>query len=162
MSAMDLTTLKNRIERGEEYLLALEEFRNREWSEIFADYKKGRLAAPQAMVLVHPDFYEEREAKVEQSIRGRRTFSSTTGRHVAACMSDQIWLSACPLDNPEVVHSDHLFPYSLGGPTIAANQLFLCPVHNRSKASDIHLFPWERGEPSWLATQVERIRNLLL
>ena len=162
MSAMDLTTLKNRLERGEEYLLALEEFQSWGWSEILAEYNEGRLALPQAMVLVHPDFYKEREAEVGQSIRGHRSFSTTAGRHVAACMADRIWLSACPLENPEVVHSDHLFPYSLGGPTLAENQLFLCAVHNRSKASDIHLFPWERGEPNWLAIQVDRIRNLLL
>ena len=159
---MDLTTLKSRIERGEEYLLALEEFQNCEWSEAVAEYRKGRLALSRSMVLVHPAFYEDREAKVGQSIRGPRSFSSTAGQHAAVCMADQIWLSACPLENPEVLHSDHLFPYSLGGPTLAENQLFLCPVHNRSKASDIHLFPWERGEPNWLATQVERIRNLLL
>ena len=162
MNGTDLTTLKTRIERGEEYLLALEEFHSWKWSEILAEYCNRRLALPQAMVLVHPDFYEEREAKVGQSIRGARSFSASAGQHAAACMADQIWLSECPLKNPEVVHSDHLFPYSLGGPTIAANQLFLCPVHNCSKAGDIHLFPWERGEPSWLAIQVERIQNLLL
>ena len=162
MNAINLTTLKNRIERGEEYLLALEEFRNCEWSEILVDYYEGRLALPQALVLVHPTFYEDREAKIGQSIRGPRSFSTTAGRHVAACMADQIWLSVCLLESPEVVHSDHLFPYSLGGPTLAANQLFLCPVHNRSKAGDIHLFPWERGEPTWLARQVGRIRNFLL
>lgn len=162
MSGTDLTTLKNRIERGEEYLLALEEFRSWKWSEILAEYRKRRLALPQAMVLVHPDFYDDREAKVRQSIQGPRRFSASAGQRIADCMADQIWLSACPFKNLEVVHSDHLFPYSLGGPTLAENQLFLCPVHNRSKASDIHLFPWERGEPNWLAPQVERIRNLLL
>ena len=159
---MDLTTLRHRIERGEKYLLALEEFQSREWSDILADYRKGRLATPQAMVLVHPDFYKERENEVGERIRGPRNFSTTVGRHAAACMADKIWLSVCPLENPEDVHSDHLFPYSLGGPTLAANQLFLCPVHNRSKANDIHLFPWEQGEPSWLNIQINRIQNLLL
>ena len=162
MTAMDITTLKSRIEQGEEYLLALEEFRNWEWSEILAVYRKRRLTLPQAMVLVHPTFYEDREANVGLSILGPRSFPVSAGQHVAGCMSDQIWLSACELKNPEAVHSDHLFPYSLGGPTVAENQLFLCPVHNRSKAGDIHLFPWERGEPSWLAIQVERIGKLLL
>lgn len=159
---MDLTTLKNRIRKGEEYLLALEEYQRWEWSKIFAEYSNGRLALPQAMVLVHPAFYENRASRVGQIIRGPRMFPITAVQRVTACMADQIWLSACPLKSPEVIHSDHLFPYSLGGPTLAENQLFLCPVHNRSKANDIHLFPWERGEPSWLATQVDRIRNLLL
>ncbi len=159
---MDLTTLKNRIERGEEYLLALEESRSREWREILAEYDGGRLALPQAMALVHPDFYKERETEVGQSIRGPRRFSTTASRPVAGCMADRIWLSACPLENLYDVHADHLFPYSLGGPTLAENQLFLCPVHNRAKASDIHLFPWELGEPDWLRRQVDRIRNLLL
>lgn len=159
---MNLLTLKNRIERGEEYLWALEKFQNWKWDEILAEYREGKLSLPQAMVLVHPDYYEDRENEVGQSIRGPRSFSARAGQHATDCMADQIWLSGCPLANHEVIHSDHIFPYSLGGPTVAENQLFLCPVHNRSKASDIHLFPWERGEPRWLATQVERIRNLLL
>ena len=162
MIGMDLTTFKSRIEHGEEYLLALEEFLSWEWSEILREYRKRRLTLPQAMVLVHPAFYRERSAELRQSIRGPRNYLASAGQHVAGCMADQIWLSPCRLRNPEVIHSDHLFPYSLGGPTIAANQLFLCPVHNRSKAGDIHLFPWERGEPSWFGRQVERIRNLLL
>ena len=69
MSAMDLTTLKNRIKRGEEYLLALEDFQSWEWSKIWTEYSKQRLVLPQAMVLVHPAFYDDREAKVGQSIR---------------------------------------------------------------------------------------------
>ena len=162
MSAMDLTTLKNRIEQGEEYLWALEQFQNRKWSEILAEYRNGRLSLPQAMVLVHPDYYEDREEAVGQSVRGPRSFLASVGQQVAHCMADQIWLVGCSLSSPEVIQSDHMFPYSLGGPTMAENQLFLCPAHNRSKASDIHLFPWERGEPRWLATQVERIRILLL
>ena len=162
MNAIDPTTLKNRIAFGEEYLLALEEFQSWKWSEILAEYHNRRLTLPQAMVLVHPAFYEDREANLEQSIRGPRSFSTTAGQQVAACMADQIWFSACPLASPEDVHSDHFFPYSLGGPTLAENQLFLCPVHNRSKANDIHLFPWELGEPNWLGTQVDRIGKVLL
>ena len=162
MKGTDLPTLRIRIERGEEYLLALEEFRNCEWNEILAEYRQQRLTLPQAMVLVHPVFYKDREGKVAQSIRGDRNFSTSAGQQVATCMADQIWLSVCALESPEVVHSDHMFPYSLGGPTLAANQLFLCPVHNRSKAGDIHLFPWERGEPSWFTRQVDRIQSLLL
>lgn len=162
MNGTNLTTLKNRIERGEEYLLALEKFQSWKWSEILAEYRKRMLTVPEAMVLVHPDYYKDREARVGQSIRGPRSFSAIASQHAADCMANQIWLSACPLKNPDVVHSDHLFPYSLGGPTIAANRLLLCPVHNRSKAGDIHLFPWERGEPSWLTIQVERIGKLLL
>ena len=162
MNSTDLTTLRIRIELGEEYLLALEESQSWRWRDVAAEYSAGRLELPRAMVLVHPTFYEHREDEVGQSIRGHRGFTATAGLHVEGCMADRIWLSVCPLVYPEVLHSDHLFPYSLGGPTLAENQLFLCPVHNRSKANDIHLFPWERGEPSWLAMQVARIRNLLL
>ncbi|MDE2933016.1 MAG: hypothetical protein OXS47_03990, partial [Chloroflexota bacterium] len=117
---------------------------------------------PQALVLVHPDFYAAREAEVGMSIRGSRSFSRTAGQHAAGCMADRIWLSACRLRSGSEVQADHLFPYSLGGPTLAANQLFLCGAHNGAKGSDVHLFPWEQGEPDWLATQVERISRLLL
>ncbi len=158
---MDLTTLRNRITRGEEYLLALENFRNREWRAIFADYDEGRLTVPEAMVLVHPRFYNVREASVGQSIRGDRNFANVAGREVSPCMADQIWLSSCRLQNTEDLQSDHWFPFSLGGPTVASNQLYLCAVHNYSKSSDVHLFPWEHGEPAWFRTQVERIQNML-
>lgn len=159
---MDLEKLKLRIERGEQYLLALEEFRDRAWRDVFAEYRSGRLALPQALVLVHPDFYAEREAEVGMSIRGPRSFSTTAGQHAAGCMADRIWLSACRLRAGSDVQADHLFPYALGGPTLAANQLFLCRAHNGAKGSDVHLFPWEQGEPDWLPTQVERIGRLLL
>lgn len=162
MNALDLTTVKNRIERGERYLLALERLQKCKWSEILGEYSERRLVMPEAMVLVHPTFYEHLGANARKSIQGRRTFPDTAGQRAADCMADQIWLSACPLENLEVVHADHVFPYSLGGPTVAANQLFLCPVHNRAKAGDIHLFPWERDEPTWLASQVDRIRSFLL
>jgi hypothetical protein len=42
---------------------------------------------------------------------------------------------------------DHLFPYSLGGPTIAVNAIYLCRRHNLGKSVDIHLIPWEEGFP---------------
>ena len=142
--------------------MALEEFRNRKWTDILAAYCEGALTLPQAMVLIHPVFYGELKRETGLTIRGARRFLTDTGQQHATCMADQIWLSCCPLEMPEVVHSDHLFPYSLGGPTVAANQLFLCPVHNRSKTNDVHLFPWERGEPIWLAEQIGRIRRLIL
>ena len=160
--ALDLAPVKNRIERGEQYLLALERLRKCRWREVFGEYSERRLAMPEAMVLVHPTFYEHLGANARQSIQGTRRFPHTAGQNAAACMADQIWFASCPLENAEVAHSDHVFPYSLGGPTVAANQLFLCPVHNRAKAGDIHLFPWERGEPSWLAGQVDRICSFLL
>ena len=162
MNAIDPTTLKSRIERGEQYLLALERLQKCSWSEILAEYTERRLVMPEAMVLVHPAFYEHLGGYARESIQGPRTFATLAGQLVAACMADHIWLSVCPLENLETAHSDHVFPYSLGGPTIAANQLFLCPVHNRAKAGDIHLYPWERGEPSWLANQIDRIRSFLL
>ena len=160
--ALDLAPVKNRMERGEQYLLALERLQNRRWSEVFGEYSERRLATPEVMVLVHPTFYEHLGADARQSIQGPRRFPHTADQRAKACMAEQIWFSACPLENAEDVHSDHVFPYSLGGPTVAANQLFLCPVHNRAKAGDIHLFPWERGEPSWLAGQVDRICRFLL
>ena len=160
----NLSILWRRIGTGEEYLLALEEFRNRDWYELSLDYEEGRMSLPQSLALIHPDFYleREREASVLHQIRGPRTFSNSVGQHVAKCMADCIWLTQCPLKTPEGLHSDHVFPFSLGGPTISANQLFLCPVHNHSKTNDVHLFPWERGEPLWLPDQITRIRQLLL
>ena len=158
---MDLKTLTYRIRLGEEYLFALAEFHHREWCTIFEDYERGRLTIAQSLVLVHPRYYIDRETEVGKSIRGIRKFDNVTGRDVSRCMAEQVWLSTCTLQNSEELHSDHWFPFSLGGPTLADNQLYLCPIHNYSKGSDVHLFPWERGKPVWFERQVERIQRLI-
>lgn len=43
-----------------------------------------------------------------------------------------------------------MFPYSLGGQTVAENRITLCQWHNRLKGSDVHLYPWELPLGSWV------------
>ena len=159
---MDLTTLKNRIELGEEYLLALEKARNRSGGIHWRSMSEDGLRCLKPWLWSTRISTRTGKRKLTNLSAVRAGFRPRPVGPSQRAWRIEIWLSACPLENQDVVHVDHLFPYSLGGPTLAANQLFLCPVHNRAKASDIHLFPWELGEPGWLRRQVERIRSLLL
>src|SRR5262249_45670462 len=128
MFAMNTDTLVNRIERAEDYLLALEALGKSHWADLYRRYKTGELTLAQSMVLVHPRYYEARECETGVSVRGPRLFPEDVSRHKATCMASILWLVDCRLTSYETVHSDHEFPYSLGGPTLASNRVLLCPL----------------------------------
>ena len=77
------------------------------------------------------------------------------------CRSMLLWGYECPFEDINQLAADHCFPYSLGGPTLATNKIYLCKWHNQIKAGDIHIFPWELGEPQWLLPMIDRIKRLL-
>jgi hypothetical protein len=74
--------------------------------------------------LVHPDWYEDLEAEGSpNSVRGKRTFGDVT--RDADCEAKFVWGYPCPFGDTRV-QIDHLFPYSLGGPTVPGNGVWLC------------------------------------
>lgn len=79
------------------------------------------------------------------------------GASVHGCQSEILWGYKCELEGE--IEVDHLFPYSLGGPSNGSNKLHLCRLHNRLKSSDIHFYPWEKGEPAWLEVVLGKIRD---
>ena len=113
--------------------------------------------------MVHPDFirsihlpsHVNHDALI-RDIQGYRSFKQENGK----CQSKLIWGYECPIHSL-LCHGDHLFPYSMGGPTISANKLLLCRYHNMVKATDIHLFPWEEKENRliWLDSHIKNIAN---
>jgi hypothetical protein len=109
----------------------------------------------EAMTLIHPVWLPS--AVDKRLIFGERSFGLTTA---SRCESHELWQYACDLRHTSL-HADHLFAYSLGGPTWAANRLTLCDVHNGIKGADVHLYPWEAGEPSWLARLLERYSQFM-
>jgi hypothetical protein len=147
-------TIEFRILRGEEYVKALARSSTRHWPTEFSVHQSGVLSLPESLALVYPRHYEDLVSA--EKVRGPRHFDAEIGKE--PCRAEIIWGYRC---NAQAASADHLFPYSLGGPTIASNKVHLCRFHNEMKSNDIHLFPWELGRPLWLAQCLQAIRMLM-
>lgn len=134
-----------------QYLKRLQECLHLTWREAAV----GSRTLVDSLVLINPnwlpDDYDRELALNLVPFRGARS--------PYPCQSRLIWGYECPLTD-EAVEADHLFPRSLGGPTVAANQLPLCRIHNAWKCADLLAFPWENGEPLWLDDQLTTVRQL--
>lgn len=137
-----------RIAAGARYLHLMNsaDLRDGSWEGLYERHKGGELTIEESMVLINPRFYED--SSLAHTVRGPRRFVSEAGLAGVSCQSKLIWGYACSLHGQ--LAADHLWPFSLGGPTIATNKLYLCGRHNSIKTGDIHLYPWEQGMPMWL------------
>ena len=128
------------------YLEALQKTLQVGWNEIYN--QKENLKLYQKLTLIHPDVLSEVGLTENQinKFRGTNKFDRDN-ISTRKCASDKIWGYECNLtSNEQEIEQDHLFPYSLGGPTIKQNRIFLCRYHNQLKGNDIHLYPWEEEE----------------
>lgn len=152
--------MSTRIDSAVNYLMALEKSFLIGWLTSYRSEPKtifGQLA------LLHPLHLEELDLPahktvgvIQRSLQGPRAFSSTLGGNL--CQSVNIWGYGCELSGE--IQQDHLFPYSLGGPTIGTNRIYLCKYHNMVKTSDIHCYPWESTDKwvePWLSGQIDRL-----
>ena len=133
-----------------------------DWQLGYAMYQAGDLSTPQQLFLCNPMWYPITDFDaVQERIQGVRPFSAHRG--LETCRSDELYGYECPVTLADPVHCehDHLFPYSLGGPTDPRNRISLCTWHNREKGSGIHVFKWELGAPPWVPEAVERISRAL-
>ena len=154
MSSRKESVFLSRIESARQYVSALHKSYTLEWLDQYSQYQQGRLSTEGTMALLHPNHYQGHFAKQEDP-RGKRIFSGSEFN--AACQAELVWNCPCPLPNDEPKVSDHIFPWSLGGPTVAENRVMLCRWHNEVKAGDVHLFPWEEGLPGWVDGLINRI-----
>lgn len=145
-----------------EYLKALEKSFQVGWSETFTI---GEKTVFEKLALLHPLHIKELDLpshqsveKIQESFQGPRRFSKPLGGN--SCQSALLWGYDCELKGE--LQQDHLFPYSLGGPTFQTNRIFLCNYHNMVKSSDIHCYPWDSidswTEP-WLDSQIDRLNR---
>ena len=151
--------MNDRYVSASNYLLSLEESLNKGWEQY---YRENPEASHSKLALLHPDHIKELDLpahltpeKIQVSIQGRRAFSSGVS---GKCQSSLLWGYECELNGD--IEQDHLFPYSLGGPTLGNNRVLLCRYHNMVKASDIHCFPWESSNhwiSPWVDTQVDKL-----
>jgi hypothetical protein len=146
-----------RFSEARVYLEYLETSLQKHWDDQYHDYQSKILSLPQALTLVHPWQYERILKSDIARIQGPRSFPTDIGISSLTCRSETIWGYTCSCHTQNNLQADHLFPHSLGGPTLPDNKIYLCSFHNQMKGSDIHLFPWEKGEPHWLKAQLDLI-----
>lgn len=144
---------------GQRYVSFLSRVSISNWQQYYGQYHQNKLDLAESMALIHPRHYEH--MRTTNQIRGDRAFPKEQGMTSIGCSADVIWGYSCSIELTTVVCADHLFPYSLGGPTVSNNKLYLCEFHNQLKGNDIHIYPWERGEPEWLKDLLLRINRLL-
>jgi hypothetical protein len=156
---MDVTAalFAERIDTCREYLAALKELEDCDWGHEYALHKGGNKSLVEAMALIHPSHYEGRI--LADDVRGDRTFPPLRSSAGVRCGADVVWGYSCA--ETQGFAADHLFPYSLGGPTESTNRVTLCTFHNQLKGNDVHAYPWERGTPGWLDALLDRISHVL-
>lgn len=142
-----------RADFGRQYIEALRMSRGYSWMECHDAVENGSLA--ERLVLVHPTWLRVIGVGDSQivELQGGRTF--TPGGLSRNCQADVLWGYECR--QVDRIQADHLWPFSLGGPTKPGNAISLCVDHNAMKGMDIHVFPWSGRMPQiemWLTTQV--------
>lgn len=145
--------LSVRISNAYEYLQFLSRCSGLQaWRDGYRRFRLGECPIPEALSLVHPVHLKRAWVEDLDFVKGERSFTGSA-EPWSTCQADLIWGYDCPFEEEEL-ESDHLFPFSAGGPTDAENRLWLCATHNGFKSSDIHLFPWEVGLPQWVAPRL--------
>jgi hypothetical protein len=154
--------LPERNQRARDYVCFLVEARQGKygWLDVYELYRERGLPFAQALVLVHPMWYEDAHEKNTCPIRGPRNFD-----HVVtvanSCEAHRFWGYNCPEDPGNRLVRDHYFPYSLGGPTSPENLLWLCELHNGMKGSDIHILNLASENFLWFDQILPRIEELM-
>lgn len=156
--------MSERYESTKKYLLSLEKSLMLGWLNFYNNHSNS---ISDKLALIHPDHYEEIDlddhlanGAAQKKMQGNRSFPIL--KTPEKCQSNLLWNYNCHLDG--AIEQDHLFPYSLGGPTIPRNKIFLCRYHNMVKSSDIHCFPWEATDQwitPWIDSQIEQMHRTI-
>ncbi len=118
---------------------------------------------PQALALIHPCFRQRRGTSFSQSLPIGADGDFYGGINDASpCEWAKVEGVPCtfePFRRSTRCHADHVWPATLGGPSIRENRQLLCAYHNLTKGSSITHFAWTRV-PSWLITVLSDMANL--
>jgi len=156
---IDERELLARLVEARDYVYQLASARSTSWQRLKDEHDQGTLEFPRTLVMVHPVWYQHLEDDTSPaSVRGGRTFK--LGDHSGRCQSDELWGYPCPFQGA-ALHVDHLFPYSLGGPTEPDNAAWLCEWHNMTKGSDFHLLALGRATAPWFERVLVRVETKL-
>jgi hypothetical protein len=154
--------MEERFNSASKYLKVLEESFVVGWMKF---HQEGLQSLYGKLALIHPGHLGELDLpkhltkeKIQNIVQGPRAFPENSLEFNCEC--NLIWGYSCILET--TIQKDHLFPYSLGGPTISCNKINLCKYHNMVKSSDIHCFPWEAAKQRilpWVDNQIENLHN---
>ena len=142
-----------------EYLTCLADAAKRSWAELYEAYDE--LTFPKRLVLVHPRWYEPNTKVKNCKVRGKR--DRKVNKHFReVCESIKFWNYECPFDDPDI-KIDHVFPWSLGGPSEPSNSAYLCEYHNLLKGPDIHHLELSEDNFNfgWFPETLEKVRKKL-
>ena len=159
--------MNDRYESASKYLQTLERSLDSGWQVAFSNCGTHGGSLFEKLSLLHPSHLEQLSlpsylsgGRARTEIQGPRSFAPGPSRK--PCQSSLLWGYECPLDQ-SASQEDHLFPYSLGGPTVGGNRISLCRYHNMVKTCDIHCFPWEVADgrcESWIDLQINKMKEL--
>jgi hypothetical protein len=135
---------------------------NTKWLELLPEAPPPQWAheeLPTLLALIHPDFRFDRNGTIVQSSDYQRKRFSNHIKYERCQIHLLVEGVKCPYqDSFENSVADHLWPHSLGGPTIPLNKLTLCSQCNTQKSNSPLLFPG-RNVPRWLRLQVLALVN---
>lgn len=164
-------------QRASEYLKTLFEIKisiagkahqeqDREW---LAHFHKGTsdgyisTRLPELLALIHPDFYYKNGTPLEGSLPWKNNGFAAGITQTDRCRAEVYTGVECLFNqNPQIrgkCHADHVWPNSLGGPSILDNRLVLCKYHNGMKSNDIAHFNWTII-PNWLESYLQKLYRL--
>ena len=135
---------------------------NEKWFELFPSSPQVEWSheeLPILLALIHPDYRYDIHGQsivIRDSQRSKFKPRVTSER---CKINELIQGVKCPYQSSfEKSVADHLWPHSLGGPTIPLNKLTLCSQCNTQKSNSPLLFPG-RNVPRWLRLQVLALVN---
>jgi len=105
-------------------------------------------------VLLHPDFMYDKEGNSFRSSLDRVQMTVLDGERTGSCMLSNLSGDDCVFNEfPQFrgeLEGDHIWPYSLGGPTntrdnLILNRVLLCKHCNRSKSNSISDYHWDNA-----------------
>jgi hypothetical protein len=120
---------------------------------------------PEIMPLIHPDFlYDSGGNFLGQLIYFQNNSFNNGINESDLCQIESIVNeSSCQFNSFRELRgkcqADHLWPHSLGGPSIYDNRILLCRYHNIAKSNSIINAFW-KTYPIWLNDYLYKIYNL--
>lgn len=147
-------------EQGEKYAIALSKMFDTSWKNLNDRYSSNDYSDTEALILIHPAWYGGNQIQGQLCpVRGERRFKILSPPAHVECGAPELWGYRCPIAG-QSLEADHRFPFSLGGPTLVTNVIWLCQAHNAAKAADWHLEVRSPAAIPWFRPLLERIRLL--
>lgn len=137
------------------------------WSEEYHKIKSPSgivVDLPFYLALIHPDFYFCNGRYIGENLSWKRNNMFSSGiTNIDRCQYVKFTGVECIFNSMPSIrgkcHADHIWPNSLGGPTILDNRLLLCKYHNSMKGNNISEYFWN-DLPTWVMDYLNKLARL--